>query len=306
MDSEYAQHVHVGLIQTNLDASSAWRNGPPMIVDEQEATWEDIRWAFRSFAASDPKPEIVLLPELALPRGRIASLRKIAASLGTIVIAGLDYRIDHTRKIVWNEAMVMIPGSPRIAPGSRVPASVVVGKTFPATEERKKLQSVGWTFCGDPKLWLFRADDIGDFGVSICYDLMDLERALLYLGRVHHMFVLAYNKDTESFRHHAESLARTMYCNLVICNTGFFGGSIAVSPYHETWRRTIYRHEGNNMLATQVIRIPVRNLDDAQLEKNTAESAGSKSPFKSLPPGWKRLGSRPKLRIEKFHVDPIG
>ena len=303
MAMEYSEHVHVGLIQTNLDAASAWRDEPTMIVDEQEAAWEDIRWAFRSFAASDPKPEIVLLPELALPRGRIESLRKIAASLRTIVIAGLDYKTDHARKIVWNEAMVMIPGSPRIARGSRVPASVVLGKTFPAETERKKLESIGWTFHGDPKLWLFKADDIGDFGVSICYDLMDLERALLYLGRVHHMFVLSYNQDTESFRHHAESLARTMYCNLVICNTGFFGGSIAVSPYHAPWRRTIYRHEGSKMLATQVIRIPVRSLDDAQLGKSTAESPGSKSPFKSLPPGWKRLGRRPKLHIEKFPVE---
>jgi predicted amidohydrolase len=276
-----------------------------MIVDEQEVAWEDIRWAFRSFAASDPKPKIVLLPELALPRGRIESLRKIAASLGMIVIAGLDYKTDHARKIVWNEAMVMIPGSPRIAKGSRVPASIVVGKTFPAYTEREKLESIGWTFRGDPKLWLFSADDIGDFGVSICYDLMDLERALLYLGRVHHMFVLAYNKDTESFRHHAESLARTMYCNLVICNTGFYGGSIAVSPYHETWRRTIYRHEGSKMLAAQVIRIPVQSLDHAQLGKDTAEFPGSKSPFKSLPPGWKRLGIRPKLHVEEFPVESL-
>lgn len=179
----------------------------------------------------------------------------------------------------------------------------MLSKTFPAAEERRKLQSLGWTFCGDPKLWLFRSDNLGNFGVSICYDLMDLERALLYLGSVHHMFVLAYNKDTESFRHHAESLARTMYCNLIICNTGFYGGSIAVAPYHDPWRRTIYRHEGNNMLATQVIRVPVRKLDEAQLGKNTAESAGAKSPFKSLPPGWKRIGSRPKLVVKEIAVD---
>ena len=125
--------------------------------------------------------------------------------------------------------------------------------------------------------------------MSICYDLMDLDRALLYQGRVHHLFVLAYNMDVESFRYHAESLSRTMFCNVVICNTGFYGGSVAVSPFYEPWRRTIYRHDGNNMLATQVVKLPVKSLDDAQagiVDRANPADPCSKRLFKNLPPGW--------------------
>jgi predicted amidohydrolase len=284
------ESLYVGLIQTNVDAASAWRTEPRMETVEQSKAWEEIRWAFRSFSAADPKPDLIVLPELSVPRGRIGSLRKMAASLGSIVVAGTDYRLDWKQKQAFNEALVIIPGRRSDSFRRRNNNSITVGKTYPAPKEKSDLAKLGWSFQGHPMLWLFRADDIGSFGVAICYDLMDLDRALLYQGRIHHLFVLAYNMDVESFRYHAESLSRTMFCNVVICNTGFYGGSVAVSPFYEPWRRTIYGHDGNNMLATQVVKLPVKSLDDAQsdivAQANPADPC-SKRLFKNLPPGWR-------------------
>ena len=284
------ESLYVGLVQTNLDAGSAWRDQPRMEIVEQEKAWEEIRWAFRSFSAATPKPDLILLPELSVPQGRIGSLRRMASSLGSIVVAGIDYRLDWQQKLVFNEALVIIPGAWRDDSRRRYQSPITVGKTYPAPREKEKLAKAGWTFQGHPTLWLFRADDIGSFGVSICYDVMDLDRALLYQGRVHHLFVLAYNMDVESFRYHAESLSRTMFCNVVICNTGSYGGSVAVSPHYEPWRRTIYRHDGNNMLATQVVKLPVKSLDDAQagiVDRANPADPCSKRLFKNLPPGWR-------------------
>jgi hypothetical protein len=111
----------------------------------------------------------------------------------------------------------------------------------------------------------------------------------------HHalLVVVAYNRDGESFQHMAESLARTVYCNVVICNTGYHGGSLAITPCYEPWERTVYRHNGNRMLTSQVIQFPVQPLVDAQ--------SGSAPPrtWKSLPPGWGSGNAGLRLRKRK-------
>lgn len=284
---ELAAQMHVGIVQTNLDALAAWPKGPPMRDSEQECAWQQIRRAFRGFQGHEPRPDIILLPELALPRGCVKELQLLSRGLDAVIIAGVDYRLDETNRYVWNEA-VLIPPPPRDGRKRRPP--VWLGKTWPAPKEATDLEKVNWSFRGDPIMWLFRGGTIGDFGVSICYDLMDLERALLYRSRIHHHFVLAYNKDTGSFHHHAESLMRTMYCNVVICNTGHFGGSVAVAPYHTPFKRVIYRHDGGSMTAAQIVSLPLRDLDHVQRRQYDDATHEKKlsDEFKSLPPNYVR------------------
>lgn len=137
----------------------------------------------------------------------------------------------------------------------------------------------------DPTYYLFDGVDIGRFGVAICYDLMDLERAALYAGRIQHLFVVAYNQDTQSFFHISEALSRVMFCNVVICNTGYYGGSVAVAPYYVPWKRTIYKHEGSSLATSQVVTLPVRDLVEAQHGvRKTRPTDGVELLFKNPPP----------------------
>src|SRR3546814_5336832 len=129
------------------------------------------------------------------------------------------------------------------------------------SSDLKKLIAAAYTFKRDPSVWLLDGGAIGTFGVMVCYDFLDLERIAMYRGRVQHLFILALNKDATSFRHVAEAVAQMVFRNVVICNCGHFGGSLAVSPYRQPERRTIYQHAGAGLATGQLIELPVAPLD---------------------------------------------
>ena len=108
---------------------------------------------------------------------------------------------------------------------------------------------------------------------------MDLDRIVMYRNKIQTLFILAYNRDTTSFDHLAEALSRMLFCNVVVCNCGQFGGSLAVSPFREPFLRSIYRHSGQRLPHAQLIQLPLAELAAQQ------QGAGSKV-FKSLPPGF--------------------
>lgn len=278
-----AHHLTVGVIQTTLNPHAAWTNSTKMERVEEEKAIAEIRASFSALKQDQDPPDIVILPELSVPNGFEGQLRKMAAGLQSIVIAGLDYRIGTNEGEVHNDAVLIVPKKWRNQRMGNAISIRRIGKTYPAPQEERKLNSISKSFCGDSSVWLFDADEVGSFGVMVCYDFMDIERIAMYRGKVHHLFILALNQDATSFNHVAEAVARQVFCNVVICNCGFFGGSLAVSPYRFAERRAVYRHVGANLATLQVITLPVASLDMHQ-----RADAGVIDPkeYKSLPPGY--------------------
>lgn len=286
------KNLVVGVIQTSLDADvawnkdEAWRNAVKISSHEERQAKKEIRHYFSALRGLDKKPDIVLLPELAVPAGYEAKLRRIAEKLECIVIAGLDYKIlKATPPTVSNEAIVIVP---RRLKGKKVAAQTAtrrVGKTYAAPGEKSKLRKVGQPveFEPIPTVWLFESATLGNFGVAVCYDFLDLDRTVLYRKKIHTLFILAYNQDINTFDHVAESISRTVFCNVVVCNCGHFGGSMAVSPFREPFRRVVYRHSGNKLANVQIVELPLKDLDDHQNQRGPAGM------FKSLPPGFEAL-----------------
>lgn len=277
----------LGVIQTTLDSKLAWSaaSGEPKIsAIEDGRAWHEIRRAMRALADHDDQPRIILLPELALPRTRLDDFERLVCSMNAIAIVGVDYRLDHLTKSAKNEGLVIVPRNFWKRTPSRYAARVWFGKRDPAPAEASgfKTYMPPWTFDADPNVYVFDAGPYGRIGTSICYDFMDIERALLYRGRVHHLFVIAYNRDVKLFESLAVSLSRTIFCNVVVCNTGYFGGSLVVTPYYDAFKRIGYSVDGGKLFTAQCVPLPVRDLD-AAIHGSDAKPDAT---YKHLPPGF--------------------
>jgi len=278
--------LNVGIVQTSLDYEAAWKSGTTwedtvrMSYLEERRAKKEIRHYLASLHALEKKPDIVLLPELSVPLGYENKLMRSAEAMESIIIAGLDYKIEgKTTPAVSNEVIVIVPKRIRGKKIARRTEIRRVGKTYAAPEEKNKLDALGVNFKSHPTVWLFESPDFGTFGVAVCYDFMDLDRIVLYRNQVQTLFVLAYNKDITSFDHIAQSISRTVFCNVIICNCGYYGGSMAVSPYRDSYKRIMYQHSGAKLTNAQIVELPLQNLH--------AHQSGTRShDFKNLPPGF--------------------
>lgn len=286
------EFVFVGVVQTSLHANAAWEdNGSGnwkkcvrMSPLEETRARKEVRRYLASLHRSDTHPDIILLPELSVPLGFERKLRKAAESLESIIVAGLDYRVEgkHVGRAVSNEAVVIVPRKLNGVRISRRTEVRRVGKTYAAPAEKRRLANISGgpvAFIPHPTVWIFDGGQLGSFAVAICYDFMDLDRVVMYRNKIQNLFILSYNRDTTSFNHMAEAIARMVFCNVVVCNCGLFGGSLAVSPFRKPFQRVVYRHSGQELPNAQVIRLPLSSLHAHQRNGNVSD-------FKSLPPGF--------------------
>ena len=287
-------NLTIGVVQTSLhkeaawfdDGSSDWKKCVQISDVEEQRAKKEIRHFLSSWrgTGSERRPDIVLLPELSVPLGFVTKLKRSAEKLESIVIAGLDFEIDKSKPqpTVSNNAVIIVP---KKINGRKIAARTEVrrvGKTYPAGFEKDYLDSVkpaGVDFLPDPTVWVFDGDQLGKFAITVCYDFMDLDRIAMYRNRIQTLFVLAYNPDTNSFDHMAEALSRMLFCNVVVCNCGKFGGSLAVSPFRESYKRTVYRHSGQELPNAQTIQLPLSIIAEHQ-KGNLSKK------LKSLPPGF--------------------
>lgn len=297
------EQLRVGIVQTTVDHEAAWIDGLSMSPSEEERAVFEIQQHLASLAQENPPPDIVLLPEVSVPLGFVGRLRRLSAQMNAVIIAGLDFAPvpESTPMAAMNRAAVIIPNRWGSERSSRSTIRYV-GKTYPSYEEETNLAAHGYKFSRIPEIWIFEARQFGRFAVVICFDLLDLERVAVYRMNVQHVFVLSYNKDASTFDHAAEALARMIFCNVVICNTGNYGGSIAISPYKRPERRMVYRHTGSGLSTSQTISLPVRDL---RLAQNNHWPSDRPREFKALPPGSDLVSTLRSDEDDVFEVTPV-
>lgn len=287
---DLSDYLKVDIIQTNMDHRQAWsglkRDGYNIIESEMLKCWYEIVLYFKQIMNMDieVRPQIVVLPEFAFDKGYYGQLKKMSDKTGCLVIAGRNFVEVPGHKIM-NKAAVLVPNKWPNGSGYTSTPDFEFGKYYFADVEKKFIEGIGYELKPYDKMYLIDAGKYGKMGLAICADFYDIERFAIYRGRIQHLFIIAYNKDVKSFYYLAEAISRIVFCNVVICNTGFYGGSIAFAPYHEDYKRYVYKHEGGKLYTNQIVLLPVAGLYAAQINENEGESK-----FKSRPPGYKYKG----------------
>lgn len=279
--------LKIGVVQTTVDSDVAWdahKDTQIVMCDyEGDRVWNEIVKAFASIK-SEPLsnlPRIVIFPEFTLPLHKQRDLGNISKKLGVVIIAGLDF--VETESGIKNNAIICVPNKWIENEKSYSVKKFHFGKRFFSNEEKQYFNKKDVKGLPTPYIHLIDADKYGKIGVAICADLFDIERFVIYKGKIQHLFIIAYNKDINSFYFLAEAISRLVFCNVVICNTGHYGGSVAVSPYKESFRRSILKMEGKDLFNVQIVPLPVAPLIEAQMSDDFEMK---KAEFKSRPPGY--------------------
>jgi predicted amidohydrolase len=304
--------VNVGIIQPVIDPGSAWGLTSEYDLNinllSAERVWNEILIGLIEMLKVDGKPDIILIPELHIPISKISQIKKFSKKYNVIIIGGIDFQSNPIiRTKIRNRGIICIPDSAGFLSKALRVSSMQFGKTYFTYMERSMFSKgiVGIGPCeADPEqnMYVFESEQLGNFGVMICSDIFDLERMMLYQGRIHHLFIISLNKDLNTYFAMAESLTRMLYCNVVICNTGHYGGSMAVAPFRDVNQRIIYKYIGQQMFNTHVINIPLIKLEEAQ-NFDFINDENSHIPFKASPPGYrKQPNSRKVISVVKKTV----
>ena len=288
-------YLNVAIVQSTIDGTIAWNSNatyaPEMSPSESKRAWNEIMVAISQYnnLVETARPEVIILPELTLAHQYERKIADLAKQVGAIIIGGCDFKYVESTDEVVNQGLISVPRYWPHGTGRGQSRNIHFGKKHPARCEKDFIESIpgrtgknNMSFLGCNEVFIIDLGNYGKIGISICADFYDIERYAYYKGRIQHLFIIAYNQDVKSFYYLAEAISRLVFCNVVICNTGHHGGSIAFSLYKEDYKRYIYKHEGAGLYTSQIISLPVEELLKAQQDAKSPEA----KKFKSAPPGY--------------------
>lgn len=249
--------------------------------------------------AKRDKTDFLVFPELFLPRAYLNTyVKSVCAENRFIIIGGLEYgpaAVDASQKEipVTNEAFIAFPPqmgyhTPKVDSREKQATVMVIPKIMPAESEESMLVEANYRFRYGNKIYLFESESLGNWAVLICADFLNLPVHALLQSKIQTLFVVAYNTDVNGYASIADCLQRLLMCNVVICNSGYYGSSLCYSPYREPYKREVMRVIGNHIDAAITIQMPIRKLVKAQCGMNVNIKVEQKQEFIRRPPDFGR------------------
>lgn len=220
--------------------------------------------------AKQDEADFLVFPELFIPNEYVYKhIMNECENSKIIIIGGLEWiykKNINGRKIIENQAFVAIPSTlNKNAQVLNERATIIkIPKMFPAPAEKEFLNKSGYEFVHGNRIYLFKSRKLGNWAVLICVDYLNLPIQRLLQTKIQTLFIVAYNQDIDYFHSLSDSLHRILYCNVIVCNMGNYGGSHVFVPFRKRHKRNVYKNIGNHVNAAVTIEIPLKLIATAQ------------------------------------------
>lgn len=248
--------------------------------------YERVRGIVNQMMRQKHKLDYIVFPECSIPAEWATGIADRLGRCGISFISGLECRT--TPQGVRNDALISLTTR---WPWYRCGLMYIQPKTAPSHEERRRLWRLG-------KKRLFK-DAAGPtyppvyvhngfcFGVLLCSDFTTISHRSRLQGKVDALFVLEWNKDTETFEFLVESAAHDLHAYIVQVNNRLYGDSRVRVPAKEHFNRDIVRVKGG--ISDYFV---VADLDVSALRKFQRRFPKGLRTFKPLPVGYKMSAFR--------------
>ncbi len=274
----------------------SWRASAANAPDLSTARYVRVARLVNAILRTVPRPDYVLLPELALPQRWVESVVNRLLGARISVVAGVEYRHFGNGRLL-NEAVLALTDD-RL--GFDAAVLIRQPKSAPApAEEEELLRSYGRTLWSsralqdDPRpenhLRVYRHHGF-DFGVLICSELQHIGFRAAFQGQVDCLMVPSWNKDLETFSPLVESAALDIHAYVAVVNNALYGDSRVRCPAKKDFERDVCRIKGGENDFGVVARLNVDGL--RRFQSRAKNWPRDDDPFKPVPQGFKMSARR--------------
>ena len=265
--------------------------GKPVLTVGRLRSLADILASSSRLAKREPYRNLLILPELSLPRAWFRSVANhISGSESLGLIVGLEYLHHPTETWVFNQAWIVVPGPFRSV------ATWPWTKAHPAKIEAEELSRYGVSFRSDSEEFRRRRTVVdspyGKISVLICSELIEARSVSDLLGRVEIVAVPSWNPDTSSYDHLIQSAGLQLHSIIAVANNGTYSDCRAWAPRGERWKRDLCRlieRNENDVVFAEIPLSSLRAFREPGIKQKDPDK--QKDPeWKPLPPYWPRAG----------------
>lgn len=276
-------HIAVSMFETpDSFVAGAIHQKPALSADRYRALTRLVNQTMRL----QPKPDYLVLGELALPPSWFNAVSLKLASSGINLIAGVEYlrasrhhnSDDSVHNQVWASLRHTTLGHVASCVYKQDKQEAAHGEREMLDRERRLRMEPEFRWKFPP---IIRHND-HHFGILICSELTNINYRANFRGRIDTLFVPQWNQDLSTFTALVESAALDIHAHVVQVNNRQFGDTRIRVPAGKSWQRDLVQLKGgrNDYLV-------VAELDLNKMRVFQTKDYSESTAYKPLPDGFR-------------------